>query len=208
MGFTHPCFISYTNPSPNKLFNEQIEAFYEAIQNLLASDLQEHQAQPYLDREKLSAGDYFNHALGKALCGSACMIMLYSADYFNSSYCLGEYNKMCELESQRREYLPKDKSLVIPILLCRSRELLPQQLRQNYQRTPSICNEFRYNNQQDLMRKLEDEGVVDNILECCANLAQEQHLFDECEDMTLNPISINERPAELCPPPPTLPTRR
>lgn len=83
----------------------------------------------YLDEERLKGGEKFNLALARALCASACWVMVYVPQYFRRPYCQREFRAMQILEERRLSYpdigLEPHKGMIIPIILRGKREQLP-----------------------------------------------------------------------------------
>ena len=83
----------------------------------------------FIDKQRLTGGQFFNPVLAKSLCESVCMIMLYTQSYFSPTYlyCTREYMGMENLENARRQlitYDPDHRGLIIPIVL-RGLEFMP-----------------------------------------------------------------------------------
>jgi hypothetical protein len=131
MLFRYACFISYRHGA-----QPATQRFYETFRNELAAqvDYWLPGMDVYLDTERIRGGDFFNRALARALCGSACMVMLFNPRYFDTSnpYAAREYQAMVALETQRLSLLPaaQDKGLIIPIII---RGTLPDTVRGNRQ---------------------------------------------------------------------------
>lgn len=107
MPFKYPCFISYRHGQFD-LLRGVIEQLYAA----LAGELEAQTGRvPYLDRERLKGGDFYNEALAQALCESACMIVVYTPPYFDSEhpYCTREFFAMQALEELRLPLLPLEQ---------------------------------------------------------------------------------------------------
>jgi len=127
MAFEYPCFISYRNHEQSELAEKFIVDLYTALRNELAVWVDE---DLFLDRQRLRGGVLYNSALARALCKSACMIVVYTPTYFSRKhlYCAREYRAMETLEQLRlsrlQRELSKDCGLIIPIIL-RGEEVLP-----------------------------------------------------------------------------------
>ncbi len=86
----------------------------------------------YIDRDRLQPGYQFNEALARALCESACMIVVYVPRYEKHTYCLREYAAMEALEKQRRQLLGQtpnpDWGFIIPVIL-RGGDNVPERIK-------------------------------------------------------------------------------
>ena len=62
---------------------------------------------PYLDRDRLKGGEFYNEALASNLCKSACLVVLYTPVYFSLDhmYCAREYRAMEQIELARQRLL-------------------------------------------------------------------------------------------------------
>ena len=127
MPFSYSCFISYRND------NAQIaKDFQESLEDELSLLLN----QPvYRDEERLHGGDFYNVKIARALCRSACMVMLYIPKYFDEGhiYCAREFRAMELLEQERLVHLkanglPDDCGLIIPVVY-RGCDVLPQYIK-------------------------------------------------------------------------------
>jgi hypothetical protein len=104
MPFKYSCFISYAGfPTPgNKLAGTFIKELYDALryetQIRIGLD-------PFLDTERMQAGDFFADKLAQSLCASVCMVCVYTPVYFQKLYCAKEFLAMERLETRRRELL-------------------------------------------------------------------------------------------------------
>jgi hypothetical protein len=120
MPFKYSCFLSYrasSQPAVHKLY----AAFSEELaaqSALLMPDLD-----VYIDRDRISGGDFFADRLAHALCHSVCMIVLFSPYYFDRghTYCAREYAGMLALEEGRRarcsRLVSNGYGLIIPVLI-------------------------------------------------------------------------------------------
>ena len=104
----------------------------EDLHQALKGELQSRGAAVYLDRTRLKGGDFFNRELARALCESACMILVFLPGYFDSthSYCAREYRAMVQLEAARIARLkPEDqgRGFIIAIVF-RSKEVVPPEI--------------------------------------------------------------------------------
>jgi hypothetical protein len=117
MAFTHACFISYCHAQ-----GYLMKRFVDELKEQLKSELDTYFDDcVYIDEDRLQPGFKFNEALGKALCQSACMILIYVPKYDEHSYCVRELRAMELLEARRKNLLagklPKEFGMIIPIVL-------------------------------------------------------------------------------------------
>lgn len=118
MGFEYGCFVSYMRPE-----HPMMTEFMAGLVEALKSEFEPFVPKPlvYLDTERLQPGFEFNAALAKALCSSACWIVVYVPQYTDHEYCLREYRAMQMLEQRRRDELGDrlmpEHGMIIPIIL-------------------------------------------------------------------------------------------
>src|SRR6266705_540258 len=123
----YPCFISYRH-SDGKYGERCIQEFLEALESRLEWHLDR---KIYIDRQRLHGGVLHPSALARALCESACLVVIYWPTYFSEehTYCTSEYIAMERLEGKRthlvQELKDKDLGLIIPIVFC-GENTLPQ----------------------------------------------------------------------------------
>jgi hypothetical protein len=118
-GFQHSCFISYRH-GQSDVKQRFIEEFYVALSGELEMLRNE---KPFVDKERLKGGDFYNDALARALYESATLILIYQPNYFDAehTYCAREYRAMCALERERLRLFAnakdRDHGLIIPVVL-------------------------------------------------------------------------------------------
>lgn len=118
MGFEYGCFVSYMRPE-----HPMMVEFMDGLVTALNSELEPFVPKPlvYLDRERLQGGAKFTPALSRALCASACWIVVYVPQYPSHEYCLREYRAMQLLEERRRRELGSrvlpEQGMIIPVIL-------------------------------------------------------------------------------------------
>lgn len=128
MGFEYGCFVSHVS-AEEPLMTE----FLASLVTALKSELEPYIDQPvFVDEERMQPGYRFNEALSRALCASACWIVVYVPQYWNRKYCMRELQAMLDLERSRRGILRNridDRvSMIIPIILRGSLDELPAEL--------------------------------------------------------------------------------
>ncbi len=125
-GMKYSCFISY--PNEIGLQGQLVREFAEAIHNALSVEIGSMLDLPiYFDRDHINE----NRDLARALCESACFVMVLTPKYFSERMplCTLEFKAMQELEASRRRTMerPGDLSFIIPIRPF-SRDILPMNI--------------------------------------------------------------------------------
>lgn len=126
MAFQYSCFISYRN-SQDDLTEKLVNSLKIELKRWLDMEI-------YLDKERLTGGDFFNNEFAKALCESVCLIVVYTPTYFSkqNSYCAREYRAMEILEERRLKALGFPKNIkhgfIIPIVY-RGEKKLPERIK-------------------------------------------------------------------------------
>ncbi len=136
MPLKYSCFISFRHgdrslPTEKNL----LETIIRQLKTALASELEALTTKEvYVDWERLKGGDFYNQALAKALCESACMVVVYVPTYFDQhkTYCAREYKAMERLESKRLPLVDSaaqlKHGLIIPIVF-RGLKFLPSEIK-------------------------------------------------------------------------------
>jgi hypothetical protein len=130
MPLEHCCFISYRHHEDNELSQRFIQELCIALHNELSvrSELD-----IFVDRAGMRGGNFVDPKLARALCTSACMLVIYTPTYFskNHTYCAREYRAMESLEQLRLERLAhpvgKEHGLIIPVVF-RGADSLPAEI--------------------------------------------------------------------------------
>lgn len=133
MSLRHACFISYRGILSDS-YQSMVERFYHALKDELTV-IMELEEPVYLDVQRLQGNGLPDPASGRALCESACMIVLYTPRYFKSKHCALEYRAMQELEQSRCQLSQRsrnEKRLIVPLVL-RGSKTLPDEIRLNQQ---------------------------------------------------------------------------
>jgi hypothetical protein len=132
MPINYSCFISYPHSDQNDLLESLIKQLTKALSDQIGLSIRK---KVYLDEERLKPGYGLNKSLGRAICESVCMIVVYSPLYQDSDYCLWEFLAMEEIEKKRAQILGEDyineKRMIIPII-CREpprQRPLPKKIR-------------------------------------------------------------------------------
>src|SRR5262245_13808013 len=103
MAINYACFISYRH-GQSQLSERIISDLATALSNELSLYTSK---KVYVDRERLKGGDFYNEHLARALCESACMIMVFTPTYFDeqSTFCAREFKAMEFLEAKRSQLI-------------------------------------------------------------------------------------------------------
>jgi hypothetical protein len=117
-GIEHSCFISYKRPFKSKnLRPDQEKALQNHLWMQIAKAVERRLLQvsdvewpPFRD-EGIEPGDALQPELSRKLCRSACMVAILTPAYFESSWCVGEWEAMKRLEEKRTR-----RDLIIPLV--------------------------------------------------------------------------------------------
>ncbi|MFA9216205.1 MAG: toll/interleukin-1 receptor domain-containing protein [Sphingomonadaceae bacterium] len=126
MSLRYSCFVSYAHGQHaymSKFKNDLVEA----LQCYLEPHL-DHEHELFIDSEQLGGGDDIDQRIARALCESACMIVIYSPKYEAHSYTRREFAAMQLLETERRQWYPLPSHLIIPVIMTRHPVGLPPQI--------------------------------------------------------------------------------
>lgn len=127
MPFEYSCFISFRH-GRQKLAKEMVNQLFEAVASEIELYTTHHKV--FIDWEGIDGGDFYPDVLATALCKSACMILVYTPNYFDehNTFCAREYRTMEMLEANRLCLLnpsSRKHGLIIPIIF-RGKEYLPE----------------------------------------------------------------------------------
>src|SRR6187401_3262453 len=103
----HSCFISYRHPAREgsreaKLIQHVVDAITDHI------EMYTHDHRVYFDKSRLVPGYQYDERLARAICRSACMVIVYWPSYLESEYCKKEIRTMQAIEALRRKRLGSD----------------------------------------------------------------------------------------------------
>jgi hypothetical protein len=123
--FEYGCFISHVGAS-----EVLMKEFLDSLVQALKSELEPYMRQTvFVDEERKETPHNFNEDVAHGLCASACWILIYVPQFWDSDYCQRELQAMLELEHSRRKALgtrlDHRASMIIPIILRGAREDLP-----------------------------------------------------------------------------------
>jgi hypothetical protein len=208
MPLKYSCFISFRHGDRELPTNQNLlETIIRQLKTALSSELAAFTTkQVYVDWERLKGGDFYNEALAKALCESACMVMVYVPTYFDEHkpFCTREYMAMQKLESLRLPRLGSvgqlQHGLIIPIVF-RGLRYLPTEIKnhrayydfQSFQlgskemsRNPNFNTKIREIAEYIFDRSRELEALpLDPALDCANfNLPDEAEVIDWIREVT------------------------
>ncbi len=129
MAFKYSCFISYPGGKYREM-RDFVFGLKRELENKIDPWLDE---DVFIDAERLKGGDLYNERLGRALCESICMILVFTPKYFSKRhiFCSREYKAMEELEKERMERLGLKRDnrygFIIPIVY-RGKKYLPAEI--------------------------------------------------------------------------------
>jgi hypothetical protein len=180
MPFEYSCFISYRHYTED-LGVSFIEEFLRALSGEI-EPLTEKEV--FIDKERLKPGYHYNEVLAESLCRSACLIVIFSPDYFDMAhtYCAREYKAMEKLEKERLKLLAnpvKPKlSLIIPVIF-RGGDQMPSEIKNRIHYADFQSFSLRGPKMQkhkDFAPKIRE--IADYIYNCC--LAFDSLSVDPC----------------------------
>jgi len=121
MAYSFACFISYkrpprlqtpanvlARPQPKHLWLQFAEAFENQLRTFLNLQI------PVFLDEHLQPGTDYPREFARNLCKSVCMVALVVPEYFESRWCLAEWEAMKSLEAGRLG--PGKVGLIIPVI--------------------------------------------------------------------------------------------
>lgn len=184
MGFEYGCFISYMRPE-HKMMAQFVDELVEALE----SEFEPYLPKPlvYRDVDRLRSGHRFTPALGRALCASACWIVVYVPQYADHDYCLREFRAMRVLEERRRSELSgrlmPEEGMIIPVILRGEPRQLPDDLGE--QAHCLVFNKFTTASGKILRnrRYVEEIGKLAPYVQRLHSLGE--HLKLDCGDFTI-----------------------
>ena len=206
MGQIHACFVSYRHPAtPDGREGKLIQHVVRAIKDHIEMLTHEHDV--YFDRARLVPGYQYDERLAKAICRSACMVVVYWPSYLESEYCKKEIRTMLAIEANRRSILGSTLHgcrLFIPLILRGRFDDLPTGLREGCHyldyKAQAIRPDFNIGDDPIMSEQL--YGVAEYIKELCDKMkCAEESLFGRCENFVYGPSSADafEAPAAIQP---------
>lgn len=185
----HPinaCFISYRHPASSGGLEEKlIQHVVRAIKDHFEVITHEHQV--YFDQDRLVPGYQYDERLAKAICRSACMVVVYWPSYLESDYCKKELYTMLSIERRRRQVLGAQLQgcrLFIPIILRGRLDDLPEDLRDGCQyldyKAQATRHDFNIGDDPKMSERLFE--IAEYVKGLCDTMKQSQSaLFSQCE---------------------------
>lgn len=188
----HPinaCFISYRHPASaggreEKLIHNVVRAIKDHFEMVT------HEHQVYFDQERLVPGYQYDEHLARAICRSACMVVVYWPSYLESDYCRKELVTMLDIEKRRREVLGAKLHgcrLFIPMILRGRLDDLPQDLHDgcHYLDYTAQATQPNFNIGDDPKMSERLYEVAEYVKSLCDKLKQsETELFGQCEQFS------------------------
>lgn len=202
--FEHSAFVSWRNGKKDKttnllkddLLNEFAIQLHEALEDqliaLTGKDI-------FIDIQKINGAYFLKAKFSKALCHSACYILIYTPTYFNAEklYCTAEFLTMKEIEQQRHTILGQItplKSLIIPIVL-RGKDTIPAIF-------DDIAYRVEFHNWNNTGRKIKKDkkyaGVINDIAKNISELYKEFEphataMMDACKDTIIKDTKTDRK---------------
>jgi hypothetical protein len=196
----HPiysCFISYRHPATSGGREEKlIQHVVRALKDHL--EVYTHDHAVYFDQQRLVPGYEYNEALAKAICRSACMVVVYWPSYLESDYCRKEIRTMLAIEKERRELLGSALHgcrLFLPVIIRGRFEDLPREVRDGCQYLDYKAQATRpdFNIGDDPKMSEELYRVAEYVKNICDKMkAAEDRLFAKCEEFMLASVRSTE----------------
>lgn len=182
----HACFISYRHPArpgTGSLEEKLIQVTKRALEDHIEPYTHDHKV--FFDEDRLKTGYQYNEVLAKAICQSACMVVLYWPSYQESDYCLKEMRTMLALEKFRRTIIGDQLHgyrLLVPIIFRKYRSL-PDELTADLQyldcTRQSTSTNFNFDDHPALTKKLDEIGEYVTTL-CDKMKPVHDELFAKC----------------------------
>lgn len=126
MSLRYSCFVSYAHGHHaymSKFKNDLVEALKCYLEPHLDTE-----NELFVDSEQLGGGDDIDQRIARALCESACMIVIYTPKYEAHAYTRREFAAMQLIEMERRQWYSLPSHLIIPVIMTRHPVSLPQQI--------------------------------------------------------------------------------
>jgi hypothetical protein len=130
----YACFISFRHGEHEEM-RVRLEQFYKALAGKL--ELSIGNGLIWIDEKRIDGSNTLDTTLARALCESACMIVIYTGPYFHEkdTFCAREYEAMKRLEEERFRLLGTSSDLrhgfIIHVIFYGS-DLLPPLMKGRY----------------------------------------------------------------------------
>lgn len=123
------CFVSYRH-TRNEDAHRYVQSFVRQLRKHLSVELPN--VPIFFDEDGIKVGTQFHDELAFQLYRSACLVLFFSPQHFDSEYvyCALEYQAMVGLEEQRRELYADqigNMSMILPVVF-RGRAYLPAEI--------------------------------------------------------------------------------
>jgi len=126
MTIRHGCFFSYAHGQ-----HAYMSKFKDDLVDALKCYLEPHfdnEEELFIDSEQLGGGDDLDEKIARALCESACMIVIYTPKYEAHGYTRREFAAMQLIERERKQWYTLPSHLIIPVIMTRHPVGLPPQI--------------------------------------------------------------------------------
>lgn len=181
----YSCFISYRHPASaggreEKVINHVVRALKDHI------EMYTHEHGVYFDQDRLKPGYQYDERLARAICHSACMVVVFWPSYLESDYCQKEIHAMLEIEDRRRKVLGAALDgcrLFVPVLLRGKLDHLPEAVRKDCQyldySAQALKPNFNIGDDEAMSRQL--FGVAEYVHDLCCKLKNvREQVFGGC----------------------------
>jgi len=167
MAFGKACFISYPHNA-----GKSVDAFVTRLKEELQDRVAQFVPGDVVSDHDFMTGADFNKAIAKAICESACLIVVYMPVYERKAFCIQEYVAMERHQASRYEKLRRDLSgklgMVIPLVYTGQEARIPAWISEkiNYKNISrdTIADPVRIFDTQDFKQWLVDvAGVIDEL---------------------------------------------
>jgi hypothetical protein len=130
MAIRYGCFFSYAHGR-----HELMQRFKTTLADALRCYLEPHfdnEDELFVDTDQLGGGDDIDRKIARAMCESACMVLIYTPKYEAHAYTRREYAAMRLLEAERGKWYNLPSRLIIPVIMTQHPEQLPAQITESF----------------------------------------------------------------------------
>jgi hypothetical protein len=124
MAFRTACFISYPHNA-----GKSVDAFVARLKEELKDRLAQFVTDPVITDHDFQTGANFNRAIAKAICESACLLVVYMPVYERKAFCIQEYVAMERHQTRRYQSLQRDLSdrfgMILPLVYTGQESKIP-----------------------------------------------------------------------------------
>ena len=124
MAFKKACFISYPHNA-----GKSVDSFVERLKDELKDRLAQFVSDPVVTDHDFPIGANFNKAIAKAICESACLLVVYMPVYERKTFCIQEYIAMERHQKNRYRTLNRDLSdqlgMILPLVYTGQENRIP-----------------------------------------------------------------------------------